>query len=74
MGNACKRNLFRLQLCFVESVGFYPIYFLKSMKLVLWDRCGVFAQTNVGLVRVCHLVSCFLGFVVLGNLVVFSGV
>ena len=57
-----------------KALAFTPYIFLKPMKLVLWDGCGVFAQTNVGLVRVCHLVSCFLGFVVLGSLVVFSGV
>lgn len=30
MGNACEGNLLRLRSCFVESVGFYPIYFFKT--------------------------------------------
>ena len=34
------------------------------LKLVLWGGCGVFAQMNVGLAGFCHLVLCFLGFIV----------
>ena len=36
------------------------------LKLVLWGGCGVFAQMNVGLAGFCHLVLCFLGFIVWG--------
>ena len=37
------------------------------LKLVLWGGCGVFAQMNVGLAGFCHLVLCFLGFIVCGG-------
>lgn len=44
------------------------IFFACScvLKLVLWGGCGVFAQMNVGLAGFCHLVLCFLGFIVWG--------